>query len=79
MNKILDRMLSRIPWVWIIILTISVVIALIIKIFISAPFAVILFGVFFTIGLGFSLFLLFRQLYWFITKKGDYEKKNIKK
>jgi hypothetical protein len=76
MNKILNRMLSRIPWTYVIILILALVITLVAKIFISASFAVVLFGTFFTIGFGFSLFLLLRQLYWFITKKGDYEKKN---
>jgi len=76
MNKILNRILSRIPWTYIIILIIALVITLVAKMFISTPYLVVLFGVFFTIGLGFTLFIWLRELYWVITKKDNYDKKN---
>jgi hypothetical protein len=31
---------------------------------------------FFAIGLGFIFYIMLRQLYWWITKTGDYEKKS---
>jgi hypothetical protein len=76
MKNFLSRFLSRIPWTYVILLVVSCIIALVAKLFITASFGVLLFGTFFTIGLGFSLFIAFRQIYWFITKKGDYAKKN---
>lgn len=67
MNKILERIISRLPLLWILVGLISVISGLIFGLEI---------GVFTFMGIAILViaFVWLRQLYWFITSTGDYKK-----
>jgi len=72
MNKTLEKIMARLPILWIAITLIGVIIGLIFGVE-SGVFT------FMGIAILIILFVFMRQLWWYITSTGDYEKTNTKK
>lgn len=69
----MKNFLSKINWFWVSLVLISAVFSLLISIFTHTPFLIILFMTIFCLGAGWSLFIALREIYWWITKTGDFK------